>query len=239
MKDEASAAFHSSLIIPHSSFTFMSLPEISRRCLSCGAAVRAGARFCPHCGQPVGSEGGPPSAPGASEQRARVEADAPATRDADAPQAREAGPPSTREAGVPRAPAPPTRDVYVPSGEREASAGPAVAEGQAGVGPTAEGRDAGDGLSGGDGLLSAGGGLKGAGDAAAVADAAAVSGVERRGRVARAREATRERAARMREEALVALEETPDDSGLRFVVAAVVLFLLFAFLLFLSVTVLR
>ncbi|HEX7957921.1 MAG TPA: zinc ribbon domain-containing protein, partial [Pyrinomonadaceae bacterium] len=29
----------------------MSLPEISRRCLACGAAVRAGARFCPQCGR--------------------------------------------------------------------------------------------------------------------------------------------------------------------------------------------
>jgi hypothetical protein len=43
----------------------------------------------------------------------------------------------------------------------------------------------------------------------------------------------------VRDEALVALEETPDDAGLRFVVAAVALFLLAAFLLFLSLTVLR
>ncbi len=28
----------------------MSHPEISKRCLACGAAVRAGARFCPQCG---------------------------------------------------------------------------------------------------------------------------------------------------------------------------------------------
>src|SRR5438874_662304 len=27
------------------------LPEISRRCTSCGGAVRAGARFCPQCGK--------------------------------------------------------------------------------------------------------------------------------------------------------------------------------------------
>ncbi len=35
----------------------MSLPEISRRCLACGAAVRAGARFCPQCGKPMSHEG--------------------------------------------------------------------------------------------------------------------------------------------------------------------------------------
>lgn len=34
----------------------MSLPEISRRCLSCGASVRAGVRFCPQCGAAVRRE---------------------------------------------------------------------------------------------------------------------------------------------------------------------------------------
>jgi hypothetical protein len=43
----------------------------------------------------------------------------------------------------------------------------------------------------------------------------------------------------MRDEALVALEETPDDSGLRFVVIAVALFALFLLFLLLSTTVLR
>jgi hypothetical protein len=42
------------------------------------------------------------------------------------------------------------------------------------------------------------------------------------------------RVERMREEALVVLEETPDDAGLRFVIIAVVFFLLFLLLLFLS-----
>ena len=42
------------------------------------------------------------------------------------------------------------------------------------------------------------------------------------------------RVERMRDEALVVLEETPDDAGLRFVAAAVVLFLLFLLILFLS-----
>jgi hypothetical protein len=42
------------------------------------------------------------------------------------------------------------------------------------------------------------------------------------------------RVERIRDEALFVLEETPDDAGLRFVVIAVVLFLLFLLLLFLS-----
>src|SRR4051812_38992864 len=45
----------------------MSLPEISRRCISCGAAVRAVARFCPQCGHPFEAEA---AAPDVSEARA-------------------------------------------------------------------------------------------------------------------------------------------------------------------------
>jgi hypothetical protein len=76
------------------------------------------------------------------------------------------------------------------------------------------------------------------------ADAAAVE--ESRGRVARVREGTRARVEntrarveRVRDDALVALEETPDDSGLRFVLVTAFLFALFLLFLFLSVTVLR
>src|SRR5690242_17290889 len=41
----------------------MSLPEISRRCLSCGAAVRAGSRFCQQCGKVLDDEAEPAGAP--------------------------------------------------------------------------------------------------------------------------------------------------------------------------------
>ncbi len=59
------------------------------------------------------------------------------------------------------------------------------------------------------------------------------------GRVARVKEHTRARVGRIREEALVVLEEAPDDSGMRFVVLAVLAFVLFVVVLFLSTTVLR
>ncbi|MDQ5839193.1 MAG: zinc ribbon domain-containing protein, partial [Acidobacteriota bacterium] len=82
----------------------MSLPEISRRCLSCGAAVRAGARFCPHCGQPANAEdaraGGAEAGQRALE---RADAEAPATRDAKAPTASDGAAPTTRDIEVPRA----------------------------------------------------------------------------------------------------------------------------------------
>jgi len=77
-------------------------------------------------------------------------------------------------------------------------------------------------------------------------DASAASSEDRRGRVARVREGTRARVEntrarveRVKGDALVALEEAPDDSGLRFVAVAVVLFVLFLAFLLLSVTVLR
>lgn len=69
---------------------------------------------------------------------------------------------------------------------------------------------------------------------------------ERRSRVARVREGTRARVEntrarveRVKDDARVALEDAPDDSGLRFVAVAVVLFVLFLAFLLLSVTILR
>ena len=76
-------------------------------------------------------------------------------------------------------------------------------------------------------------------------DAEASSAGDGRGRVARAREnarvrveSTKVRAAKMRDEALVVIEETPDDSGLRFILVAVAVFLLFVLFLFFSTRVL-
>ena len=237
----------------------MSLPEISRRCLSCGAAARAGARFCPQCGKALaaGGAGAEPTGGAAREERRAAEGrapkdapstretEAPTTRETESPAARDAAGPGARETEAPRASAPTTRDVYVTS--REAPAARTVAEGRAGAEAVTPNQDAGRGLTGAGGVLpgtssglpSAGDGLTGGGEAGKAGEAASVADVERRGRVARVREVTRERVGRMRDEALVALEEMPDDAGLRFVVVAVALFLLSALLLFLSVAVLR
>ena len=53
------------------------------------------------------------------------------------------------------------------------------------------------------------------------------------------RTGTRVRVERMRDEALVVFEEAPDDSGLRFVLTAAALFVVFLVILFLSTTLLR
>jgi len=44
------------------------LPEISRRCLSCGASVRSEAMFCPECGESLAPRAGDPNTPTAIEE---------------------------------------------------------------------------------------------------------------------------------------------------------------------------
>ena len=192
----------------------MSLPEISRRCLSCGAAVRAGSRFCQQCGKALEAE----AAPRAPEERSTEaeRASVPPTGEWARPE--EEWTPPTKEfaafeesAGLAAAPPAPhepmpfaaaTADVEVDSPQPVTSV-PETREEEA----------------------------EAAEDAGRAGDL--------RGRVARVREGTKARVGRMREEAIVVLEETPDDSGLRFVLAAAALFVLFLFLLFLSTTVFR
>ena len=185
------------------------LPEISRRCLSCGAAVRAGTRFCPQCGKPLEAE----AAPGASEE-SRVE-----TPRASVPPTGEWSP---QEKVAPKTKdwTPPTKEFAAfepPPGVSAATAAPPAPEPVAAVAEEAEPESR---------------------EEASAGEEAGRAG-DLRGRVARVREGTKARVGRMREEAIVALEETPDDSGLRFVLAAAALFVLFLVLLFLSTTVMR
>jgi hypothetical protein len=220
----------------------MSLPEISRRCLSCGAAVRSGARFCPQCGQMM--EAGPGAgAEGAQtgesqprggaafaewdgaarpESAGRVPDAADVQAILDSEPEREWAPPtkefsvfvgSSEDGAVSSpedgAPSVEARDVEVPVVELPASERRDVEV------PAVETPDVG------------------------VDAAAGASADEARGRVARVREGARERVGRMKDEARVVLEEAPDDSGLRFVLTAAALFVVFLVILLLSTTVLR
>ena len=238
------------------------LPEISRRCTSCGAAVRAGARFCPQCGKTMAGAEARPGAGGANDDAARASDNAaPVTRDAEAP-GEWAKP--TREFSAfvesladeaPRRGEGPRADLH----EGATAFAPDAREGGASRATNAAGADdavnAGNVLNAGDvansvnyanagdyasaGDVARSGDFAGAGGVESVGDDARVAADDRRGRVARVREGARTRVGRMRDDALVVLEETPDDSGLRFVVVAAVLFVLFLFFLFLSTTVLR
>jgi hypothetical protein len=188
------------------------LPEISRRCLSCGAAVRAGSRFCQQCGKTLEAEDAPPAAPPAGELSPQEQV---------APPTKEWTPPTKEFRPFERPPAvaepPPTSEEIKDMGvEDEPAAQVAVAQ-ESRAEPARAATEA---------------------AAAAETDEAGQAG-DLRGRVARVREGTRARVGRMREEAIVVLEETPDDSGLRFVLVAAALFILSLVLLFLSTTVLR
>jgi hypothetical protein len=190
----------------------MSLPEISRRCRSCGAAVRAGARFCPQCGQLMDVED--ESAEGGTGVVVPSEATAPATLDSEA---KHEWTPPTREFSA-----------FVESlgeGTPRGEPGDAHAVGQQQHGATApEPSDAAP-------LIPSN--VSGAAEERVATEGAT------RGRVARVRDGTRARVGKMKDEALVVLEETPDDSGLRFVLAAAALFILFLLLLLLSTKILR
>jgi hypothetical protein len=225
----------------------MSLPEISRRCVSCGAAVRAGARFCQQCGKSVPDDAAlvdaavvPPVEPETPERNAEPPLDA----------------------------APPTGEVYAAASESESPTNRAADASMSKTEPAALEAESsvrsGDGARGGAtdtgewrAASETGVGVAGVPYAPAAppqqsafqqqgqpADDAAVE--ERRGPGARVREGTRARVEntrarveRVRDDARVALEETPDDSGLRFVLVTAFLFALFLLFLFLSVTVLR
>jgi hypothetical protein len=231
-------------------------PEISRRCRSCGAAVRAGARFCPQCGVLVEAEAAQASNDaGARSDAARsvVDGDEGAARAESGTRERaesiprgpaESGVAETRgaethETASPREWTPPTKefsafvDALEVGGAREGleARDGSAAEAQGAFAQKPPGGDAGAAPS-----HVAVDVPRVAADAGAAEE---VASAETRGRGARMREGARARVGKMREEALVVLEETPDDSGLRFVIAAAALFLVFLFILFLSTTVLR
>lgn len=220
------------------------LPEISRRCRSCGAAVRAGARFCPQCGQVMSEE--PAASASAAPETREVESPAEAAPAREVAQTRDWTPPTKEfaafaqlfdgagESQADSAARPKPEQVAGPPAEPSGAMPPRVAVVETRVEETTPAFTA----EGSDGL-GAGAEVEPRRDVDEAIQAGAPDTSDARGRVARVREGTRARVGRMRDEAIVVLEETPDDSGLRFVVAAAALFVLFVVLLFLSTTVLR
>jgi hypothetical protein len=212
----------------------MSQPEISRRCLSCGASVRAGARFCPQCGAAMKEgahaeavEGRSADAPGGG-----PEPQAPSPREVASAfeswkeDARRTPPPLASPGGGGleglEAGAPPQRPaVEEPARRADVSRGPAgVSSASSSFASAARREGLDEGIAG--------------PNVAAASDGGGAEASRRRRAGAVVKENIMPRVERMREEALVVLEEVPDDAGLRFVAAAVVLFLLFLLLLFLS-----
>ncbi|HZI17107.1 MAG TPA: zinc ribbon domain-containing protein [Pyrinomonadaceae bacterium] len=224
------------------------LPEISRRCLVCGASARVGGRFCPQCGgdllareverEPGGAgheaaergsgietrEAGAPdeALPALEVPPARAGATVMAERERrEFPPTREAAADATRE-GVAVAGSPADS---APAESAAADSNPAESEpvgARQGAGPAADEEDEGEAGEAGE--------TGWAGNRRERA-AARVRGVK---------DNLKPRVERMRDDALVALEDTraDSDSGLRFVIIAVGLFLVFIVFLILNVYVL-
>lgn len=180
------------------------IPEISRRCRGCGASVRAGASFCPQCGGAMTSE--PP-----------VTGRGPV---GETPPDYEAAPPPpagwTPEADVgdaPRWPAP----IIVKLDEPE----PFARHGGASGGEVAPGGNSSNGPP----------------RAQDVSDLVATGREalpKRRRPVTVVEENLRPRVEKLREASIVMLDEAPNDSGLRFILIGVALFLLFLLFLYVS-----
>lgn len=167
-------------------------PEISRRCVGCGASVRVSARFCPQCGATMVNKAG-------SALRRRLE-ESPASYDATLP------PPS----GI-------ARDVKFDNASDPYPAATAKREE-----PTPL-RDHGSNDS------------SPAESMERLRATATPAPPKRRHPVTVVEENLRPGVEKLREASIVMLDEAPDDSGLRFVLIGVALFLVF--LLFLYITV--
>jgi len=216
----------------------MSLPEISRRCLSCGAAARAGARFCPQCGKLMEEE--------AEAARADDEASP-----ASAGEAADVRPAAVEEIRLEESWKRWEESVVAPSGaaeveapaqSREAVGGesrevagevstppstPPLMRPQATPRPAAvaprEGRA--DGQGNADAPADSG---------AAAAPLARPRADERGRRAAAVKESLRPRVERVRDASMGVLEDAAEDSGLRFVLIALVLFAVFLVFLFIN-----
>lgn len=168
----------------------MSHPEISRRCLACGATVRANARFCPQCGRRVVKE--PLNRAGAfSKESPRAAPDAETERGAKPATTSQVEDEAQASGGAPRR-------VTGPLGRKAGDTGELKA-------PAAE-------------------------DAPAVAPPPA----KRRRTTVIVEENLRPRVEKLREASMVVLEEASEDSGARFVLIALAVFLLFLLFLLIS-----
>ncbi len=186
------------------------LPEISRRCGGCGAAVRAGARFCPQCGRAVDVSG---KLDGEGDVSAAVRQTNDAERNGAAETIGLEQEWDRWRESLSRRVEMEARDD-APSNERKSETRVSASAAQP-QSPLQPARIEGVANRQADAALSAEGEPKGR-------------------RAAAVREAVRPRVEKVREASMGVLEGAAEDSGLRFVLIAVGLFLLFLFFLLLS-----
>ncbi|HEX5706972.1 MAG TPA: zinc ribbon domain-containing protein [Pyrinomonadaceae bacterium] len=206
----------------------MSLPEISRRCRACGASVRAGGRFCQQCGTKLGE--GEAAAAVAESDAAMIDT----VRERD----------EARAADAPHATSP--RDAQTSSPQDAQTSSPQDARALNPREPKASNAVASDSPSGifqrphapPRATPAPDEAQKGVPDSAAPAPAPGAASADAplaRGRRAAAmRESLRPRVERVRDASMGVIEEASEDTGLRFVLISVGVFLLFLLLLLLN-----
>jgi hypothetical protein len=212
------------------------LPEISHRCLACGASARPGARFCPQCGRLIEGEAeGAGTKAGPDVEEATLRDEAATTGGEEAPLqdvwrrweesvrgAGAAGQPSGGDGARAESSAPPPKRP-VPPKEPVAPREPEVAPREPDV--TREAR-------GGGGVAA--GAAESSTAAAARPPLARPRTTEKGRRAAAVKESLRPRVERVRDVSRGVFEGAAEDSGLRFVIIAVALFLLFLLFLLLN-----
>lgn len=188
----------------------------------CGASVRAVARFCPHCGGEFF----------ARERDADADVESESVDDGPSAQGGDGSPRTGAPTGVEHVDGPndsargaalPLREQRAtpPTREHDIAAFDGADESPKDVEARVYDDETRDDEAGGDDA----GGDAGAGEGRRVRAAA---------RVREVKQNLKPRVEKMREDALVVLDETPDDAGLRFVVIAALLFVLFVVFLILS-----
>ncbi|MFN2597051.1 MAG: hypothetical protein ABR563_07690 [Pyrinomonadaceae bacterium] len=195
-------------------------PEIARRCLACGAAVRGAARFCPQCGQPLahGARAAGEGGAGATAERANAASAQPTTR---APLADEAARVAAQISGRLDARPADVRDANAPAADENApaadeNASPSVVSAPPPVqsSPSSPTPPPGEPPPAADVRAAQPfGGVRAAGR---VRERAAAVG-------AVVGETLRPRAEKLRERSVVVLDEAADDPGVRYVVVAAAL----------------
>ena len=208
-------SLNSSLCTLHSSLAFME-PEIARRCMTCGAAVRGRARFCPQCGQDM-SEASTLNRP------ALVEEHTPSGRLVDeaervARALNDSMPPLSADAGSTQAISD-QKQLNEPAAPEQAPAQTTQPTAQTQTGADATNTPLADAALTND-----------AGDDAR-AQAAHLDVAAPSSRLSGVRARAGERVERLREVSVVVFDEAHDDPALRFVLVAAVLFVIFLLIL--------
>ena len=215
----------------------MSLPEISHRCRACGASVRASARFCPQCGEEMPKNeqhsGGPASsATGESGGATATERPSSAAGEAvpfwEVSTLRDGAAHMTKEqtGSEERAAEARTSESPTVSAESVSETAPDVSStGRGDEQATVDARERSD-----DRIARPDGSQTSAGSRRTSASMPR----PRRRTVAVVEDNLRPRVEKLRDASIVRLDEAAEDSGLSFVIIAIVMFLLFLLFLLMS-----